>query len=248
MRNRVCTVTFALLVAVFMTVAGVRPALAQAAPPADQDLVQLVQPDAAPAETPEPAVSFVLPRLRGVNFAQQTPIAPGTQANIRQGFGVFFLVGPMFDKFSSDDPLIEFENQTGLQLTLGLGGNFSGFFGVGTEISLLRRNFGDDASANVFQIPLLFYINGGCHRINCFNFHIIFGPAFDFVMNTSGDISTDDIERYQIDIVVGGMVEVARFMFQVRYVQGIRTINKEFDEFGEIKTRTVVLLFGIRLN
>jgi hypothetical protein len=260
MRNRICRITFALLVAAAVAFGGARPALAQSTLPVDFSAM-LPQPADAPDDqapvssftqtTPDvalPATTFIKPSFRGLNFAdQQTPIAPGTQANIRQGFGVFFLIGPMFDQFSSDDSDISFDNQTGLQLTLGLGGNFSGFFGVGTELTLLRRTFEEDVTANTFQIPLLFYLNGGCHRINCFNFHVIFGPAFDFVMSTDG-ISIDEIERYQIDIIVGGMVEISRFMFQARYVQGIRAVNKEFDEFGKIKTRTFVLLFGIRLN
>jgi hypothetical protein len=248
MRKRVCTVTFALLVAVAVTVVGAGSAQAQSIQAADFGAALLTAtPNPAPAETPA-VPSFVKPSLRGANFfADPNQVSQATGAEVRQGFGVFFLVGPMFDKFSSDDDEVVFENQTGLQLSLGLGGNMSGFFGVGTEFTLLRRKFDEGVTAQTFQVPLLFYLNGGCHRINCFNFHVIFGPAFDLVMSTDG-ISIDDIERYQIDIIVGGMVEVARFMFQVRYVQGIRAVNKEFDEFGKIKTKTFVLLFGIRLN
>jgi hypothetical protein len=167
---------------------------------------------------------------------------------------VFFLVGPMFDKFSDEDETV-FENQTGLQISLGLGGNFSGFFGVGTEITWLRRTVVDPAdpttenSVNALQIPLLFYLNGGCHQISCFNFHVIFGPAIDFNISEEGDEGfIDRIGGYRVSIIVGGMVEVARFMFQVRYTQGIRAISREFDQFAEIKTKTFALLFGIRLN
>jgi hypothetical protein len=251
------------MAAAVITVLGARPALAQSALPADFSGFAAIQPaeppaDQAPAislvshdtpELPQTAPGFITPRFAGLDFTgQQTPIAPGTQANIRQGFGVAFLIGPMFDKFSSDDETT-FENQTGLQLTLLLGGNFSGFFGVGTEITLLRRTLDDETKVNALQIPLLFYLNGGCHRINCFNFHVIFGPAIDFNLSDDGDEGfIDRIGSYRVSIIVGGMVEVARFMFQVRYVQGIRAINREFDQFSEIKTKTFVLLFGIRLN
>jgi hypothetical protein len=242
------------MAAAAIMVAGARPAFAQDAPPADQAaapptlLSTLAAPETPDAE-PQASSSFLMPTLRGINFAdQQTPIAPGTQANIRQGFGVFFLIGPMFDKFSDEDETV-FENQTGLQISLGLGGNFSGFFGVGTEITLLRRTLDENNKVSALQIPLLFYINGGCHRINCVNFHVIFGPAIDFNLSDDGDEGfIDRIGSYRISIIVGGMVEVARFMFQVRYVQGIRAINREFDQFAEIKTKTFVLLFGIRFN
>jgi outer membrane protein with beta-barrel domain len=172
-----------------------------------------------------------------------------------EGFGVGILVGPFWDSISADDPEFgEFDKKTGLQFSLFLGGNRPGVFGVATELTLLRRKTaigGETITFTTFQVPLLFRFNFGSANLDRAIFYLKFGPAIDILLKANssvdGDIK-DDVESFQVDVIIAGGVEITRFIFEVRWIKGIRAINKDFEDFTKIKSKAIALLFGIRFN
>ena len=183
----------------------------------------------------------------------------GSSPAFAQGIGVGVKVGPTFNDFTSDEAP---EGQTGWMGGLFIGGNRGGRVGAAVEFNYAKKSArlededGNtiDADLRYFQIPVLLRINGGSRTREGVNVYGIVGPFFNFKVGASAgggfgdefDNSTEDIDT---GIVVGGGVEITRFIVEFRYDFGMRRINAD-DEGGvtDVKSRTAAILFGFRFN
>ena len=181
----------------------------------------------------------------------------GSSQAYAQGIGIGVKVGPTFNDFTSDEAP---EGQTGWMGGLFIGGNRGGRVGAAVEINYVKKSAeftfddGSKSTADVkyLQIPILIRFNGGSRTRDGVNVYGIAGPFFNFKVDAAAgfdDAFDDSIEDIDSGFVVGGGVEITRFIVEFRYDFGLRRINKVDDEFvSEVKSRTAAILFGVRFN
>ncbi len=84
------------------------------------------------------------------------------------------------------------------------------------------------------------------------DFHVLVGPSFAFKLdaqveeNTSANIS-DQLERYDVGLLVGAGFDVGHLVVEGRYTTGLRNLDKSLGS-GSIKNRTITLLAGVRFH
>ena len=193
-------------------------------------------------------------------WAQQTQ-APQAQAQQTQnqpnneGFGVVIVGGPLFATLT-DTTGFNTERKTGYLVGLALGGNRTGVVGVEADVLYGKRGAkvnGQDLDLQVVHVPVMLKVNiGDTSRASGFMGFGVVGPSFDWLFDSKlGNVDiSDDTEGYEVGLVFGGGVEVLRFSAQLRYMRGLRSINKNF-ELGvaeSIKSESFTILFGLRIN
>jgi hypothetical protein len=170
-----------------------------------------------------------------------------------EGLGIGIKGGPFFAGLSGGDE-ISFENKAGFQVSLFLGGNRPGVFGVATEITFIKRNAqaaGSTTTSNsqyALEIPLLFRFNFGSKNLDRLSFYAMFGPALDLNLTKFSFSDLTHNTGYDLNLVFAGGVEITRFIVEVRYDKGLRSITSDLGDFSKVKTHAVVLLFGVRFN
>lgn len=81
---------------------------------------------------------------------------------------------------------------------------------------------------------------------------MVAGPGFGFVTRaraTQGDLEDDfkdDLETFDLSVVVGAGVEFARWMVEGRYDVSVRDVDK--DEFNDARNHVVSVLVGFRFG
>ena len=173
-----------------------------------------------------------------------------------QGIGIGIKGGPVFSKLDVDDDSEAFDNRTGWMAGVFFGGNRRGVVGVGAEVNVIKRTtrgpFDDDDTAlYAIDVPVYLRVNGGSRDLSGVNVYGIVGPAFDINFKANvGDLDIkDDVEDFDLNLVVGGGVEITRFIVEVRYMKGLRNINKDLsDSAPSVKTSSFAVLFGVRFN
>jgi hypothetical protein len=192
----------------------------------------------------------------GLTFNPETNAVVQSQRQ-HQGIGIGALIGPVFDKFNSDEEGIDFSTKTGWQFSLFIGGNRPGRVGVATEISLLRRKTQavddpEEVKFNTLQVPVFVRVNVGSQNLDRASVYVKFGPAFDVVLKAerAGEdlLDLEEVERFQVDLIGGVGVEITRFIVEARYIHGLRTVNTDFQEVGKLKYKAFAILFGVRFN
>jgi hypothetical protein len=182
----------------------------------------------------------------------------GSAPAFAQGIGVGVKVGPTFNDFTSDDAP---EGQTGWMGGLFIGGNRAGRVGAAVEFNYVKKSAeftfedGSKSTADLkyIQIPVLFRFNGGARTIDRgVHFYGIVGPFFNFKVDAEAgfdDAFDDSVEDIDSGILVGGGIEITRFIVEFRYDFGLRRINTVDDDFvTEVKSNTAAILFGFRFN
>jgi len=196
----------------------------------------------------------------GLALAALLTLAMATPS-FAQGVGVGIKGGPLFADFSSDD--LDFDNRTGWQAGIFLGGNRQGPFGVMTEINYIEKKVtflvppgsgsglpDQKISISYIQIPIFLRVNAATQSKNGFAFYLIAGPSFDAKISEDlGDIDIDDgFAGIDIGLIGGAGIEISRIILEGRYTWGFRAINKDFTDTADIKTRSFAILLGLRFN
>jgi hypothetical protein len=175
-----------------------------------------------------------------------------------QGIGVGVKAGPVFNKFliSGDDAEGDTTTRTGWMGGVFIGGNRSGLVGAGVEINYIKRTARDEETEADFalqsiDIPVYLRINGGSRDRSGVNVYGIVGPAFE--INLAADVDgfdiKDEVEDFDVNLVIGGGVEITRFIIEGRYMRGLRNIDKGLgDTSSSTKSSSFAVLFGVRFN
>jgi hypothetical protein len=233
------------LVAVFVaTVALPRPALAQSAPdngvgPAFPVLMQ--------------SVSFADEADSQPALAQSGTQAPPPQKKHHEGIGIGFKGGPAFSNISTNGA-VNFSHGTGYQLSLFLGGNRPGVFGVATEITFIKRNANaqglttTSAAGTALEIPLLFRFNFGSRNLSGVCFYFMLGPAIDINLEKFGVAELVKNSGYDVNLIFSGGVEITRFIIEFRFNKGLKNLAPDLTPGADVKTHAYVILFGVRFN
>lgn len=186
-------------------------------------------------------------------FAQLGGQAPPPQETY-EGIGVGIKGGWLFTNFSQEG--LSFDRRQGYQVGVWFGGNRPGVVGVMAEVNYGKKGAElvglGDYDVNYVGVPVLLRVNGGTRSRSGINAYGVVGPELDWLINHSllGVDIEDDTAGFELGLVVGGGIEITRFIAELRYVHGLRGISKTFDlsETTKLKTRSFAILFGIRFN
>ena len=180
-------------------------------------------------------------------------LAQPAAAQKADGIGVGVKGGLLFNSlhFGSNSDFLE--NKTGLIGGLFVGGNRGGLLGVEADIFYARKGGkanGKDLNYDVLEVPLLLRLNLGSKSLSGVSLYGLAGPAMDFRLKSQfgGLDIVDFTQGYDVNLVLGGGVEITRFLAEVRYNEGLRNISKNFSASNDIKTRSFALLIGVRFN
>jgi Outer membrane protein beta-barrel domain len=161
--------------------------------------------------------------------------------------------GPTFADFNSD--ALDFKNRTGIHAGVFFGGNRSGVFGLQGELNWIRKRAETDPAQqgiriDYLQIPALLRLNIGTDSASGFAVYGIAGPAFDIKIadEIEGVTIDNGWEGADVDLILGGGIEVARIIVEGRFEKGFRRINNNFLGVTEIKKQAFTILFGIRFD
>lgn len=177
-------------------------------------------------------------------FAQNSP-----------GIGVGVKGGLLFSNldFGSNDDFLK--NKTGFIGGLFFGGNRGGLLGVEADILYARKganveNSNLDFDIQTLEIPVLLRLNAGSGSLSGARLYGLAGPSMAFRLKSEfGGIDIVDFTQgYDVNLVLGGGVELTRFLVEVRYSKGLKNISKDFSESDDIKTRAWAVLLGLRFN
>jgi hypothetical protein len=187
---------------------------------------------------------------------QQAP-PPGGGGPRAEGIGIGAKVGPLFTSYSAASCDGCFNTSTGLEGGIWFGGNRGGRIGVMGEILYAKKKqegsgLTGSTSLQYLEIPILARINIGSRSRNGISVYGLVGPVFD--INLKASIGDRDVKsNYQsLDLgILGGVgIEITRFLIEGRFNQGLRNVLKSDNAaaFGDIKTHSFAVLFGLRFN
>jgi hypothetical protein len=182
----------------------------------------------------------------------------GTPA-FAQGAGVGVKIGPTFTTLDLEGPDFEgLEGKTGWQGGIFFGGNRRGTIGVMGEVNYARRNAeapadegGGKVKLSYIQVPVFLRANFGSRSTEGVAGYFIVGPFVSLKLDAKqGDEDLDEeVEGADAGIIVGGGVEITRFIIELRGDFGMRQINSpDLSDTSKIKTRSFAILFGLRFN
>jgi len=173
-------------------------------------------------------------------------------ARMASAQGIAVSIGPNFASFSSD--ALDFDNRTGLQAGVAIGGARTHVLGVQTEINWVRKEGavvgGPDVRLDYIQVPVFLRVNIGTQHSKTFDVYGIVGPSFSYLIanRVAGSTLDDGFQGFDAGIIGGVGVEIYRFTVEGRYEKGFRHINSDFLSTGDINTKSFTILFGVRLK
>lgn len=188
----------------------------------------------------------------------------GASPALAQGIGVGAKIGPLFSNLDYSGSLLdvpEFKQRTGWMGGIFFGGNRPGLVGVGAEVNIKKvtSEFAEDGEVGdvdltTISVPVYLRVNAGSRSKNGVSGYFIIGPGFDVNLRartTIGDFTQDvkdETEDFELNLNIGGGIEITRFIVELRYIRGLREITNDLSEIRDIKTKGFALLFGVRFN
>ena len=155
-----------------------------------------------------------------------------------------------------------FDNNNGWEFGVFFGGNRNGVVGVMGEVLYAKKvyksgdgnlNLNSDLNLYYLEIPILLRLNiGSGNKNKGVIVYGLAGPVFD--VNLSAKLNDLDVkDRYEsldIGILLGGGIEISRFLLEGRYTWGLMNllVNNSNAFSSDAKSRTFALLAGLRFN
>ncbi|HVH28232.1 MAG TPA: outer membrane beta-barrel protein [Vicinamibacterales bacterium] len=172
-----------------------------------------------------------------------------------QGFGL--QGGFTYDTVSGDDDVLaDIQGKSGWLVGLWYGGSAPVTF-MG-EMSYVTRETQNESGGKLkrtfLEFPTLLRINLGSSN---YRVYPMGGPVFDIQLtaeDADGNSVDDSVNNYDIGILGGLGLQIARFAIEGRYVWGMTDILKSNVDFledlglNETKNRSFQLVFKLRLN
>jgi hypothetical protein len=208
---------------------------------------------------------FTIALMAALALVMLGPSAVHAQEEERhEGIGVGIKGGWTFSKFNAEG--VDFDRRTGQQIGIFLGGNRPGTIGVGAEINYGRRVSGDpddedtELGLRYVSVPVYARVNAGARTLEGINFYGLVGPQLDWILNQTITIDGEDFdleedlgeetEGFEFSLMAAAGIEITRFIAEVRYIHGLKSISKTFDvaNAGELKSKAFAILFGFRFN
>ena len=185
------------------------------------------------------------------------PPPPGGGGRRAEGFGIGAKIGPLFTSYSAASCDDCFNTNTGFEGGIWFGGNRGGRVGVMGEILYAKKKqegsgLTGSTSLQYLEIPILMRVNIGSRSRSGVSIYGLVGPVFD--INLKARLNDLDVKsKYEsLDIgILGGVgIEITRFIIEGRFNKGLRNVLKSDNvaTFGDIKTRSFAVLFGLRFN
>jgi hypothetical protein len=219
----------------------------------------LVMLGASPARAQSPSPAPLPAWMHGVGFtaisaddtAQSS--AQSQPKSKHEGLGIGIKGGPMFAKLDTSGSTT-FQQKTGYQVGLFLGGNRPGVFGVGTEITYIKRYASaqgqttTSSSATALEIPLLFRFNAGSSHLSGADVYVLFGPAIDINLTKFSTAFVSNTTSYDLNGIAGVGVEITRVILEFRYNRSLRNVARTLSSSTAVNMHSFVLLVGFRIN
>jgi hypothetical protein len=184
------------------------------------------------------------------------PPPPGGSGPRAEGFGIGAKIGPLFTSYTAASCDGCFNTNTGWEGGIWFGGNRGGRLGVMGEVLYAKKKQEQanltGATLQYLEIPILLRINIGSRSRNGISVYGLVGPVFD--VNLKASIGDQDVKsNYQsldIGILGGAGIEITRFLVEGRFNKGLRNVlnSNNVIGFGDIKTKSFAVLFGVRFN
>ncbi|MDO8835054.1 MAG: porin family protein [Vicinamibacterales bacterium] len=117
----------------------------------------------------------------------------------------------------------------------------------GTELGVDGTDFSGSVNLDYIDVPVLARLSVGAGGARVY---FVGGPSFNFNLkaetefNTETDDVTDDVERYEISVVLGLGVEIGKLLVEGRWMEGLKNVSTDLDV--ENKSRTFAIMAGIR--
>lgn len=179
-------------------------------------------------------------------------LALGADQAAAQGIGI--KGGVLFPSFNTDE--LDFDNTIGWQAGIFIGGSNDRVVSFQTEFNYLNKSTDVEVgglelasvTTHTIQVPLLLRLNAGNDTVD---FYGIVGPSIEAKVAETieglGASETDDaFETIDIAIMFGAGIEIGPVIIEGRYSKGLRAINKDFQDFVELKQNSFAALVGVR--
>jgi hypothetical protein len=185
------------------------------------------------------------------------PPPPGGGGPRAEGFGVGAKIGPLFTSYSAASCDGCFNTNTGFEGGIWFGGNRGGRVGVMGEVLYAKKKqegsgLTGSTSLQYLEIPILMRVNIGSRSRSGISIYGLVGPVFDINLKASlNDLNVKSkYESLDLGILGGVGIEITRFIVEGRFNKGLRNVlkNDNATSFGDIKTRSFAVLFGLRFN
>jgi hypothetical protein len=190
-------------------------------------------------------------------MVQQAP-PPGGGGAPASGAGIGVKLGPLFTSYSAASCDGCFNTNTGFEGGIWFGGNRGGRVGVMGEVLYAKKKqegsnlLTGSTSLQYLEIPILARINIGSRSRSGVSIYGLVGPVFD--INLKASIGSQDVksnyESLDLGLLGGVGIEITRFLVEGRFNHGFRNVLKSGNAtaFGDIKTNSFAVLFGLRFN
>lgn len=193
------------------------------------------------------------------------PALASAQGATEVGAKIGFNVSSIKVKF--DDATVTSDGRAGIVVGAWVARDFNARVGFQGEVLIEQKGgefsidddigFGDEASFKLtyLSFPALARINvpAGTSMVR-----FLTGPSFNFHINESikvGGVELDgddvDLETFEMGWVIGGQVEIRKFVIDARYIWGLTNINASADDDEDeptVKNNAFQLTFGYRFK
>jgi hypothetical protein len=171
-----------------------------------------------------------------------------------EGVGIGIKGGWLFSKLTSES--VEFDQRTGQQIGLFFGGNRPGLIGVMAELNYGKKGthtqvLDQDYDARFVSVPVVLRVNGGSKTLSGVSGYGIIGPQLDWLISeTLNDLDLEDTEGFEVSLVAGAGIEITRFIVELRYIHGLKSISRDFNlgTTDDLKSKAFGILYGFRFN
>jgi hypothetical protein len=184
-----------------------------------------------------------------------------SRASAQEGIGIGAKIGWLSSnlKFEgNDDEQSDVTRGNGWMGGIWFGGNRGGAVGFMGELNYGQAKVKDAHTdqvfkRNFFQITAGPRFNFGSEDRERVGGYIYVGPALDFNLKSSLTDEPDfdeNIEDFTVNAFIGAGVEITRFIIELRYIRGLKSLSKDLDDINDFgfKNEAYALLFGIRFN